>query len=57
MKHEMINSDSEPEIDNNAQSYEAKESIMSRLYIPLGVQVSFFDKVNFGLKSNIGVVM
>lgn len=43
------------ETTNGEESYDAKESVISRLYIPLGVQVSFFDKVSLGLESNMGI--
>lgn len=37
--------------------YQAKESVFTRLYVPIGVQATFFKRVGLGLESNIGVGM
>lgn len=39
------------------ESYDAKSSVFSRVYLPVGMQFTLFKHYNLGLESNIGIGM
>ena len=41
--------------ENSNEYYDGKESIMARVYIPFGLQISIFNRVLLGMESNLGV--
>ncbi|MFT5858369.1 MAG: hypothetical protein ACI865_000455 [Flavobacteriaceae bacterium] len=41
--------------ESHNETYDAKESIFTRLYLPVGIQATILGKVNVGIESNIGI--